>query len=62
MSKRTGTMILSIGTLDDFDEMIKAFKNAEIHVINDLVPNHMADTHTQGDKTRLSPVLGILGV
>jgi alpha-glucosidase len=35
----------NIGTLRDFDEMISAFKQADIKIIVDIVPNHCSDTH-----------------
>ena len=34
-----------IGTLDDFDTMSKACKDAGIKVIVDIVPNHCSDDH-----------------
>lgn len=34
-----------IGTLDDFDEMIVAFRRAGIKVVVDIVPNHCSSDH-----------------
>lgn len=34
-----------IGTLEDFDEMMAAFKEKGIKVIVDIVPNHSSDEH-----------------
>jgi alpha-glucosidase len=34
-----------LGSLDDFDRLIKAAGERGMRIINDLVPNHTADTH-----------------
>ena len=34
-----------IGTLDDFDEMMRALKEVGIRVMVDIVPNHSSDDH-----------------
>jgi alpha-glucosidase len=35
----------NIGTLDDFDVMMRAFREAGIKVIVDIVPNHCSADH-----------------
>ena len=44
-----------IGTLEDFDEMAAAFKEADIQVIVDIVPNHTSDDHVWFQEALASP-------
>jgi alpha-glucosidase len=44
-----------IGTLADFDEMMKAFNEAGIQVIVDIVPNHSSDDHVWFQEALKSP-------
>lgn len=44
-----------IGTLADFDDMMKAFNEAGIQVIVDIVPNHSSDDHVWFQEALKSP-------
>lgn len=45
----------NIGTLEDFDEMMKALKAEGIQVIVDIVPNHASDDHPWFQEALRSP-------
>ena len=44
-----------IGTLEDFDEMMAAFKKVNIKCFVDIVPNHSSDDHVWFQEALKSP-------
>lgn len=45
-----------IGTLEDFDVMMKAFNEVDIKVMVDIVPNHSSDDHVWFQEALKSPI------